>query len=130
MTPAQLPAALGPVLDLLDLGGIAVFAVSGAMLAAARRQTVVTFFFFAIVTAVGGGTARDLIIGAPVFWAHNNATLLICFAAALAVWMLPVRIWKGSALLWFDAAGLAAYAIRDGRADRLPRRHHPRRAGR
>ena len=110
MADSSLPFALGPVLDLLDLAGIAVFALSGALLAAERRLTLVTFFFFAVVTAVGGGTARDLIIGAPVFWAHNNATLLICFAAALAVWSLPRGLWKGSALLWFDAAGLAAYA--------------------
>lgn len=110
MATSSLPFALGPVLDLLDFAGIAVFAVSGALLAAERRLTLVTFFFFAVVTAVGGGTARDLIIGAPVFWAHNNATLLICFGAALAVWLLPRGTWKGTALLWFDAAGLAAYA--------------------
>ena len=109
MTPHLLPV-LGPVLGLLDLAGIAVFALSGALLAATRRQTIVTFLFFAVVTAVGGGTARDLIIGAPVFWAHDNATLLICFGAAVAVWLLPVRFWKGSTLLWLDAAGLAAYA--------------------
>jgi uncharacterized membrane protein YeiH len=36
--------------------------------------------------------------------------LLICFGAALAVWLLPARLWKGRTLLWLDAAGLAAYA--------------------
>ncbi len=110
MPPATLPAALGPVLEFLDLAGIAVFALSGALLAAVKRQTLVTFLFFAVVTGVGGGTVRDLLIGAPVFWVHENLTLLICFAAALAVWMLPARMWKGRTLLWLDAAGLAAYA--------------------
>ncbi|HEV2867409.1 MAG TPA: trimeric intracellular cation channel family protein [Allosphingosinicella sp.] len=110
MPPAQLPDALGPVLGFLDLGGIAVFAVSGALLAAEKKQTLVTFIFFAVVTGVGGGTVRDLLIGAPVFWVHENATLLICFAAACAVWLLPSGVWKGRALLWFDAAGLAAYS--------------------
>ena len=38
-------------------------------------QTFVTFVFFAVVTGVGGGTLRDLLIGAPVFWVHTNATL-------------------------------------------------------
>jgi uncharacterized membrane protein YeiH len=103
-------AALGPVFDWLGLAGTAVFAVSGAMLAAEKKQTLVTFVFFAVATGVGGGTVRDLLIGAPVFWMHENQTLLICFGAALAVWALPARLWKGSALLWFDAAGLAAYA--------------------
>ncbi len=110
MAPAPIQAALGPALDFLDLAGIAVFALSGALLAAEKKQTLVTFFFFAVVTGVGGGTVRDLLIGAPVFWVHENATLLICFAAALAAWLAPAGLWHGKALLWFDAVGLAAYA--------------------
>lgn len=102
-------AAIAPALGYLDLAGVAVFALSGALVAAVKRQTLVAFIFFAVITGVGGGTARDLLIGAPVFWIHENATLLICFAAALLVWMLPARIWQGRALLWLDAAGLAAY---------------------
>jgi uncharacterized membrane protein YeiH len=110
MTPADLPEALGPVLDWLNLAGTAVFAASGAMLAAERKQTFVTFTFFAVVTGVGGGTVRDLLIGAPVFWVHHNATLLICLAAAGIVWLLSERLWPTKALLWFDAAGLAAFS--------------------
>ena len=101
-----IPAAL----VLLDYFGIAVFAVSGALLAAEKKQTLVTFIFFAVVTGVGGGTLRDLLIGAPVFWVHRNATLAICIAAALAVWAASRHRFAGKALLWFDAAGLAAYA--------------------
>ena len=86
------------------------FAVSGAMLAAEKRQTLVTFIFFAAVTGVGGGTIRDLLIGAPVFWVHTNWTLLICILAALGVWLTSRQKWSGRALVWFDAAGLAAYA--------------------
>ena len=41
---------------------------------------------------------------------HENAILLICFAAALAVWVAARHAWKGRALLWLDAAGIAAYA--------------------
>ncbi len=102
-------AAIGPVLQYLDLAGVAVFGISGALLAAAKRQTLVTFVFFAIITGVGGGTARDLLIGAPVFWIDENLTLLICVAAALLVWAIPARLLRGKALLWFDAAGIAAY---------------------
>jgi uncharacterized membrane protein YeiH len=97
-------------LVILDFFGIAVFAVSGALLAAEKRQTLVTFIFFAVVTGVGGGTLRDLLIGAPVFWVHTNATLLICIAAGLAVWLISSRRFSARALDWFDAAGLAAYA--------------------
>ena len=102
--------AIPQALELLDYFGIAVFAVSGALLAAEKKQTLVTFIFFAVATGVGGGTIRDLLIGAPVFWVHTNATLLICIAASLLVWVVSGRRLTGRALLWFDAAGLAAYA--------------------
>ena len=110
MSPPDLPAALGPALDVLDLLGVAVFALSGALLAAAKRQTLVTFIFFAAVTGVGGGTVRDLLIGAPVFWIRENAILLICLAAALLAWFMPRRLCPERALVWLDAAGLGAYA--------------------
>ena len=103
-------AAVGPLLGYLDLAGIAVFALSGALAAAAKRQTLVTFLFFAVITGVGGGTVRDLLIGAPVFWVGSNVILLICITAGLIVWFLPERVWRGSALLWLDAFGIAAYA--------------------
>ena len=102
----QFPGAL----VLLDYFGIAVFAISGALVAAERRLDFVTFIFFAVVTGVGGGTLRDLLIGAPVFWVSTNATLLICMGAALAAWSIRSRKVAQRALLWFDAAGLAAFA--------------------
>ena len=98
-----------PAAGLLDYVGIAVFAISGAVVAAQKRQTLVTFFFFAVVTGIGGGTVRDLLIGAPVFWMHENGTLLICLAAGMLVWLTPQRIWGGRALAWFDAVGIAVY---------------------
>jgi uncharacterized membrane protein YeiH len=97
-------------LVLLDFFGIAVFAISGALLAAEKRLDFVTFVFFAVITGVGGGTVRDLLIGAPVFWIRTNATLLICIAAALLVWFGSHHRFAGKALLWFDAAGVAAYS--------------------
>lgn len=109
MAPPNVPN-IADALVMLDYFGITVFAVSGALVAAEKRQTLVTFIFFAVVTGVGGGTLRDLLIGAPVFWVHTNATLLLCILAALIVWLLSHRRFAGSALLWFDAAGLAAYA--------------------
>ena len=109
--PAMPPPTILPdALVLLDYVGIAVFAVSGALLAAEKKQTLVTFIFFAVITGVGGGTMRDLLIGAPVFWVGTNATLLICIGAAVGVWFLSRRAIAERALLWFDAVGLAAYA--------------------
>lgn len=95
----------------LDLLGIAVFAASGALAAAQRGQTLVTFAFFALVTGVGGGTVRDLLIGAPVFWVHDWSFPATCMVTALLIWFTPARIWNARALDWFDAVGLAVYAV-------------------
>ena len=105
-TPEWLPA----IAPWLDLAGLVVFAASGALAAARRGQTMVTLCFFALVTGVGGGTVRDLLIGAPVFWIHENWLVAICLTAALLVWLTPLRLWGGRGLVWFDAVGLAVYA--------------------
>jgi uncharacterized membrane protein YeiH len=97
-------------LGFLDYVGIGVFALSGALVAAQKRLDFVTFVFFAVVTGVGGGTVRDILINAPVFWVHENSTLLICVLAALIVWFAPIRLWGGKGLIWADAVGIAVYA--------------------
>lgn len=105
---SQFPLAIGPWLDLL---GLAVFAASGALAAAKRGQTIVTLSFFALITGVGGGTVRDLLIGAPVFWVHDSRAAAVCLIVAFVIWITPERWWRGAALDWFDALGLAAYAV-------------------
>ncbi|WP_426164400.1 trimeric intracellular cation channel family protein [Sandarakinorhabdus sp. DWP1-3-1] len=100
-----------PLLSWLDMAGVAVFAVSGALAAARAKQTIVTFAFFAAITGIGGGTLRDLLIGAPVFWVGRSDYLGICLIAAGAVWVLRADRWQLPALLWFDAIGMAAYAV-------------------
>ena len=134
------------MLPYLDLFGIAVFAASGALAATRARQTFVTAAFFALVTGVGGGSVRDLLIGAPVFWMHDPWVAAVCLGVAALIWVTPQRWWAGKALDWFDAVGLAAYAVfgaakaldlrhpagargADGGGDGVRRRDHPRRAG-
>jgi uncharacterized membrane protein YeiH len=103
-------AQIGPILPWLDLVGIAVFAATGALAATRRALTFVTAAFFALVTGVGGGTIRDLLIGAPVFWVHDARYAALCLAVAVLVWMTPARWWNDRTFDWLDAFGLAAYA--------------------
>ncbi|QIG81478.1 trimeric intracellular cation channel family protein [Stakelama tenebrarum] len=105
------PGYIGPILPWLDLFGIAVFAATGAVAATMRGQTFVTAAFFALVTGVGGGTIRDLLMGAPVFWVHDRSVAAICITAALLIWLTPERWWHGKGFDWLDAMGLAAYAV-------------------
>ena len=109
--PAPLTPLLPPLLPWLDMAGLAVFAASGALAAARARQTIVTAAFFALVTGVGGGTLRDLLIGAPVFWMHAAQPVAICLGVAGVIWLSPRLWWPEPALDWFDAVGLAAYAV-------------------
>lgn len=106
-----LPVSLGPLLPWLDPFGVAVFAATGALAATRRGQTLVTATFFALVTGVGGGSVRDLLIGAPVAWVHDPWVAPLCLAVAGVIWVTPMRWWRGQALDWLDAAGLAAYAV-------------------
>jgi uncharacterized membrane protein YeiH len=96
---------------LFDLLGTAVFALTGALLAARLRQTFVTMSFFALITGVGGGSVRDLLIGAPVFWVRDPWVAPVCLGVALLAWFTPRKWWEGQLLEWADAAGLAAYAV-------------------
>ena len=115
--PPRLPAAdVFALISALDPIGIAIGALSGALLAARMRQTFVTMGFFAVVTGVGGGSVRDLLIGAPVFWVRDAWTAPICLGVALMVWFTTERWWQGATqgggtLEWADAAVLGAYAM-------------------
>lgn len=102
---------LTPLIDFFDLLGIAIFALSGAVLAAKERQTFVTLAFFALLTGVGGGTVRDLLIGAPVFWITDAWVAPICLGIALLAWFTPTRWYDGKLLDYADGAGLTAYAV-------------------
>ena len=107
IAPVVLPALL-PVIDVL---GVAIFAVSGAIVAAREKQTFVTMAFFALMTGVGGGSVRDLLIGAPVFWIRDPYVAPACLISAMLVWYAPNR-WTTTRLLdYADAGGLAAYAV-------------------
>ena len=102
---------LATALTVLDYAAVAVFGATGALAAARRKHDIVTFGFFAAVTGVGGGTLRDLLIGAPVFWVARPGYLVACLVAAAAVWVLGPRRFRPRILIWLDAVGMAAYAI-------------------
>ena len=103
--------ALTTTLAVLDYAAVAVFGASGALAAARAKHDIITFGFFAAITGVGGGTLRDLLIGAPVFWVARPEYVAACLAAALAVWVFGWGQGRERTLLWLDAVGMAAYAV-------------------
>jgi uncharacterized membrane protein YeiH len=101
------------ILRILDLVGVAVFAVSGALAAGRKRLDLLGVIVIAIVTAIGGGTVRDVLLGRhPIFWIADPTYLVVIVLAALAT-LLFVRGRRppDNALVIADALGLAMFAI-------------------
>ncbi|MCQ9129300.1 trimeric intracellular cation channel family protein [Streptomyces sp. NPDC000658] len=97
----------------LDLVGIFVFAISGALLAVRKNFDVFGIAMLAEVTALGGGVFRDLVIGAvpPAAFTDLGYFLTPLLAALLVVFLHPQveRIQLGVNV--FDAAGLGLFCV-------------------
>lgn len=105
--------AVQTLLYWLDLFGIIVFALSGALMAGRYKLDPFGVVVLASVTAIGGGTIRDVILQTPVFWTVNPVYIYIILATAILTIILirqPTRIPKRFLLL-ADAFGLALFAV-------------------
>ncbi|MDO6447357.1 trimeric intracellular cation channel family protein [Colwellia sp. 1_MG-2023] len=97
----------------LDLFGVIVFALSGALMAGRYKLDPFGVVVLAAVTAVGGGTIRDVILGTTVFWVADPIYLLVILITAILTILIirrPKRIPKRF-LLIADAFGLALFAV-------------------
>lgn len=101
------------LLYILDLFGVAVFAISGALAAGRKSLDLLGVVIIAVVTAVGGGTTRDLLLDRhPIFWIADPIYLLvIIIAALLTIWYTQYNNPPEKALLLADALGLAVFTI-------------------
>src|SRR5438309_4363165 len=101
------------ILHTLDLGGVAVFAVSGVLAARNRGLDLLGVIVIAALTAVGGGTLRDLLLNRhPIFWITDAKYLTVIIASALFT-VFYVQVWPppGDTLLVADALRLALFAM-------------------
>lgn len=109
---AKLVVPFDAITAILDVFGVAVFAVTGALVASRKEMDIVGFVLLGTVTGIGGGTLRDLLLGLPVFWIEAPFYLLICVCVSALVFLtahLPFSRYR--LLLWFDAAGMALFAV-------------------
>lgn len=100
-------------LDLIDLAGVAVFAVSGALAAGRKHLDLIGVVVVATVTAIGGGTLRDLLMNHhPVFWITRPIYLYVILGTALLTVLYASRFHPPHrSLAVADAFGLAFFAI-------------------
>ena len=97
----------------LDLVGTFVFALSGAAAAVRHRLDVFGVVVLAVVAGTAGGIIRDLLIGAvPPPAIGDSRYLGVCLLAGLGTFWAHRTIRRlRDAVLLFDAAGLAVFAV-------------------
>lgn len=101
------------LITILDLCGVAVFAITGALVASRKQMDIVGFALLATVTGIGGGTLRDLVLGAaPVFWVQQPIYVVVCIAvAAIVFFTAHIPESRFRLLLWLDALGLSFFCV-------------------
>lgn len=97
----------------LDIAGIAVFAVSGALLAVRKNFDVIGMAMLAFATGLGGGIFRDLVIGAvpPAAFTDRGYFLTPLVVTVLVVFLHPQVARINRAVQVFDAAGLGLFCV-------------------
>ncbi|MCC2616996.1 trimeric intracellular cation channel family protein [Aestuariibacter halophilus] len=97
----------------IDLAGVAVFAMSGTLMAYKKHMDGFGVVVLAAVTAIGGGTLRDMILDLPVFWVKDPSFFYAILAAALItiVWLRVSQRFPLRYLLVADAFGLAFFNV-------------------
>jgi uncharacterized membrane protein YeiH len=105
-------ANLFRLVHFFDVLAAVAFAVSGALVASRKGMDVMGFMWFAVITGVGGGTVRDVILNVPVFWVQNPIHVSACLVtAAVMHFVSPLVESRHTAVLWFDAFGLALVTV-------------------
>ncbi len=102
---------LQEMIELVDRVGVFVFALSGGMVAVRHRMDLLGVMVVSLFPAIGGGTLRDLLLGVPVFWLTDQASLILALGAGLAAFFFANFWARLHALVWADAAGLALFAV-------------------
>jgi uncharacterized membrane protein YeiH len=98
-------------LQVIGYAGTFVFALTGALKARTYKMDVFGGLVLAFVTAYGGGTLRDLLIGAkPVNWINDNLALVLVLSGAAFTFFLKENIGRFNRTIFYtDAIGLGLF---------------------
>jgi uncharacterized membrane protein YeiH len=104
-----------PLLVVLDLLGIFVFALTGGLVAVRKDMDIFGVLVLAGVTGLGGGFLRDVLIDAtPPAALEDWRYLTVPVAAGLVTFLFHPRLAKRRAervVTFFDAAGLGLFCV-------------------
>lgn len=101
------------LISFLDAAAVAVFAITGALVASRKQMDIFGFALLGTVTGVGGGTVRDVLLGnLPVFWVKQPTYAAIALITSAAVFFLAhIPESRYRLILWLDAVGLSLVAV-------------------
>ena len=101
------------LVTVLDLGGTFVFALSGAVAAVRYRLDIFGVMVLAFAAGNVGGITRDLLIGAvpPAAISSLNYLGVSILAGLIVFFWDPLVTRHSNTVLWFDAIGLAFFAV-------------------
>ena len=97
----------------IDILGTITFAISGVLVAMNKKMDAFGVFIIAFVTAIGGGTLRDVLIGAtPVFWMVNMTFIIVISASVFfaVIFRNYIKHLRKSLFL-FDTIGIGLYTV-------------------
>ncbi|TDD09996.1 trimeric intracellular cation channel family protein [Nonomuraea diastatica] len=98
------------VSEILDLAGIFVFALTGALMGVRKRLDVVGMAMLAEITALGGGVVRDLILNVRPAAFQSVGYVLVPLVATVIVFYWHPHVTKVMpVILVLDAAGLGLF---------------------
>jgi len=105
-------APLQDILTIDDHMAVAVFAITGALMASRKQMDIFGFVMMGTVTGVGGGSLRSLLLGISVFWVSAPSYAVNCVMAAVLTYFLAHLAQSYyRVILWLDAVGLALFAV-------------------
>ena len=98
--------------QIIEFLGTFAFAISGIRHAAAKHFDWFGGYVCGIAVAIGGGTIRDVMLGATPIW-MTNPFYIICTALALVYVIVFAKHMEGLRNTWFvfDTLGLALFTI-------------------
>ncbi|MEZ4906049.1 MAG: trimeric intracellular cation channel family protein [Spirosomataceae bacterium] len=99
----------------IDMIGVLVFAISGALAASDKKmyQDLFGVFFTGFITAMGGGTLRDVTLGIyPVAWVKDvNYLIFIALGVVITVLFKKSILRLHKIIFLLDTVGIGVYTI-------------------
>lgn len=101
-------------IDFLTVLGTAGFSISAVLAVTKQQIDIFSIIVLGIISAVGGGTIRDCLLDAPIFWSEDISYIYIAIVAAIIGFYsrsFLKKKWTTKAYLYIDAFAIAMFCI-------------------